>query len=307
MRRIDTLIIHCSATKAGMDFGAADIDRWHRERGMNGIGYHYVVRLDGQVEKGREIALPGAHCIGWNSRSIGICYIGGLDAEGHPADTRTEKQKKALKELIEQLKEEYAIDLVIGHRDTSPDLNGNGVIEPNEFVKVCPCFDVRAWLLTFLITLVLVACGSTRGKVIEKMRYDSTAAVNQSSREEATLRTKQQAYEQIDEHIEQLTFTFKGESNNTDSLRERKNGQMRSLASVTQTKINRRKGSTLYLRSDSLVNRSDSLRTLSRLVVQKKQQQEKTGRWRWGIIVIGGGLLLLGAWIGWRVAGDKNA
>ena len=147
MRRIDTLIIHCSATKAGMDFGAADIDRWHREQGMNGIGYHYVVRLDGQVEKGREVALPGAHCIGWNSRSIGICYVGGLDAKGQPADTRTEKQKKALKELIEQLKEEYPIDLVIGHRDTSPDLNGNGVIEPNEFVKACPCFDVRTWLL----------------------------------------------------------------------------------------------------------------------------------------------------------------
>ena len=90
MRRIDSIIIHCSATQAGMDFSAKDIDCWHRARGMNEIGYHYVVRLDGSVEPGREVARMGAHCIGWNERSIGICYIGGLDARGHPADTRTE-------------------------------------------------------------------------------------------------------------------------------------------------------------------------------------------------------------------------
>ena len=79
MRKIDSVIIHCSATKAGMDFSVADIDRWHRAQGMNGIGYHYVVRLDGTVEKGREVEVAGAHCLGWNGRSIGICYIGGLD------------------------------------------------------------------------------------------------------------------------------------------------------------------------------------------------------------------------------------
>ena len=88
MRKIDSIIVHCSATKAGQDFTAADIDRWHRERGFNGIGYHYVIRLDGRLEKGREIDLAGAHCKGWNERSVGICYIGGLDENGHPADTR---------------------------------------------------------------------------------------------------------------------------------------------------------------------------------------------------------------------------
>lgn len=76
MRNIDSIIVHCSATKAGQDFTATDIDRWHRERGFNGIGYHYVIRLDGRLEKGREIDLPGAHCKGWNERSIGLCYIG---------------------------------------------------------------------------------------------------------------------------------------------------------------------------------------------------------------------------------------
>ena len=75
MRKIDSIIIHCSATKVGQDFTAADIDRWHRERGFNGIGYHYVVCLDGRLERGRDISLAGAHCKGWNEHSIGICYI----------------------------------------------------------------------------------------------------------------------------------------------------------------------------------------------------------------------------------------
>ena len=99
MRNIDSIIVHCSATKAGMDFSVADIDRWHRAQGMNGIGYHYVVRLDGTVEKGREVEVAGAHCLGWNGRSIGICYIGGLDTNGNPADTRTNEQKKSMKGL----------------------------------------------------------------------------------------------------------------------------------------------------------------------------------------------------------------
>ena len=93
MRNIDSIIVHCSATKAGQDFTATDIDRWHRERGFNGIGYHYVIRLDGKLEKGRDVALAGAHCKGWNERSVGICYIGGLDENGRPADTRTNAQK----------------------------------------------------------------------------------------------------------------------------------------------------------------------------------------------------------------------
>ena len=92
MRNIDSIIVHCSATKAGQDFTATDIDRWHRERGFNGIGYHYVICLDGKLEKGRDVALVGAHCKGWNERSIGICYIGGLDENGRPADTRTNAQ-----------------------------------------------------------------------------------------------------------------------------------------------------------------------------------------------------------------------
>ncbi|SHE68781.1 N-acetylmuramoyl-L-alanine amidase [Bacteroides faecichinchillae] len=146
MRKIDSIIIHCSATKAGQDFTVMDIDGWHRKRGFNGIGYHYVIRLDGKVEKGRDISLVGAHCKGWNERSIGVCYIGGLDKNGCPADTRTNEQKHTLYQLVIDLKNKYDIHQVLGHRDTSPDLDGDGVVESCEYIKSCPCFDVKSWL-----------------------------------------------------------------------------------------------------------------------------------------------------------------
>ena len=161
MRKIDSIIIHCSATKAGQDLTAMDIDRWHRQRGFNCIGYHYVIRLNGTIEKGRDISLPGAHCIGWNERSIGICYIGGLDINGKPADTRTNEQKQVLYQLIVDLQREYKILHILGHRDTSPDTNGNGVIEPCEYVKACPCFSVREFLLKergILCLFILFLC-----------------------------------------------------------------------------------------------------------------------------------------------------
>ena len=141
----DTIIIHCSATRAGQDFTATDIDRWHRQRGFRSIGYHFVIRLDGTIEPGRDVALDGAHCTGWNHRSIGICYIGGLDRNGRPADTRTEAQREALVRLVEDLRLVFpSLKQVIGHRDTSPDLNGDGIISPDEYIKSCPCFDVKA-------------------------------------------------------------------------------------------------------------------------------------------------------------------
>lgn len=146
MRKIDSIIVHCLATKAGIDYTAADIDSWHRRCGFNGIGYHYIVRLDGSLEKGRDVSLEGDHCRGWNERSIGVCYIGGLDEDCEPADTRTDAQKRMLYQIITDLQREYDILQVLGHRDTSEDLNGNGEIEPYEFVNDCPCFDVREFM-----------------------------------------------------------------------------------------------------------------------------------------------------------------
>ena len=78
----DAIIIHCSATRAEQDITAADIESWHRARGFWTIGYHYVIRLDGTIEPGRDVTLDGAHCMGWNKRAIGICYVGGLDKDG---------------------------------------------------------------------------------------------------------------------------------------------------------------------------------------------------------------------------------
>ncbi|MCD7936898.1 MAG: N-acetylmuramoyl-L-alanine amidase, partial [Tannerellaceae bacterium] len=143
MRTIDTLIIHCSASAYGQDLGAAEIDYMHRHHnGWKAIGYHYIIRLDGQIEKGRPDDVIGAHTAGRNTRSLGICYIGGLDRNGQAADTRTPAQTEALIQLVRELCEKYPVKSIIGHRDTSPDLNGNGIIDPWERIKECPCFDV---------------------------------------------------------------------------------------------------------------------------------------------------------------------
>lgn len=157
MNKIDSIIIHCSATRAGQDLRAKDIDRMHRARGFNQIGYNFVIDFDGTVENGRSLSIDGAHCntkgfsgVSYNKHSIGICYIGGLDANGRPADTRTEAQKNSLRDLVAKLCREYDIIELLGHRDTSPDLNGNGEVEPAEYIKACPCFDVRSEFSNFL-------------------------------------------------------------------------------------------------------------------------------------------------------------
>lgn len=129
MRKITEIIIHCSATTEGMDFTVEDIDRWHRQRGFDSIGYHFIIRLDGSINPGRSMYQIGAHCKGHNAHSIGICYVGGLSTDGKPKDTRTAAQKASLRALVEQLKEEFPLATVHGH---------------NEFAaKACPCFDVQ--------------------------------------------------------------------------------------------------------------------------------------------------------------------
>lgn len=143
-REIKNIIIHCSATPEGQDMKVWQIEKLHKERGFRKIGYHYVVYRDGSILKGRPDEEPGAHCKGHNADSIGVCYIGGLDKTGKRAkDTRTESQKEALLKLLRVLKERYPKAVISGHRDFSPDLNGDGEITPNEFMKECPCFDAR--------------------------------------------------------------------------------------------------------------------------------------------------------------------
>lgn len=129
-RRIDEIIVHCTATREGVDVRVEDIRKWHRAQGWSDIGYHYVVGLDGVIEAGRDVDIAGAHCQGHNARSIGVVYVGGLAADGRtPKDTRTEAQKESLVTLLSWLMMIYPNAMVHGH---------------NEFAnKACPCYRVR--------------------------------------------------------------------------------------------------------------------------------------------------------------------
>ena len=135
MRDINSIVIHCSATPEGREVTAEEIDRWHKERGWSGIGYHYVILLDGTVEVGRPIKKAGAHARGHNAASIGICYIGGMNSSyTKPKDTRTKEQKASMVRLVFELKSRYNLnnEQIIGHNEISS--------------KACPSFDVREWV-----------------------------------------------------------------------------------------------------------------------------------------------------------------
>jgi N-acetylmuramoyl-L-alanine amidase len=145
-RKVNKIVIHCSATREGQVITAADIDRMHKQRGFAGIGYHWFIRLDGTAERGRADEIPGAHVAGHNANSIGICYAGGLDRDGRPEDTRTQPQKVILRQKVAAYLGKYPGARVCGHRDLSPDKDGDGKIEPHEYLKACPCFDVATEL-----------------------------------------------------------------------------------------------------------------------------------------------------------------
>ena len=131
MRKINKIIVHCSATPEGRDVKTETIRDWH----VNGkhwkeIGYHYVIELDGSVHKGRDESVVGAHCSAQNANSIGVCYVGGVAKDGKtPKDTRTEAQKQSLLELLKSLKAKYPNATIHGHREFA--------------AKACPSFDAK--------------------------------------------------------------------------------------------------------------------------------------------------------------------
>jgi len=130
VRTITLIVIHCSAVRPGQQSSAKKINDWHHDRGFqNGIGYHYVVRRDGTIELGRPLEMIGAHVVGHNRHSIGICYEGGLDENGVKTDTRTPEQKVTLRKLLEELHRKFPKALIVGHRDLNPG-------------KKCPCYEV---------------------------------------------------------------------------------------------------------------------------------------------------------------------
>ncbi len=143
MRIINLIVVHCTATQGNRTLSPEALDLMHRRRGFNGTGYHYYIRKGGTVHLTRPVERIGAHVKGFNEGSIGICNEGGLDCRGRPADTRTPEQRAALRLLIHQLLEVFPGCRVCGHRDLSPDRNGNGEIEPEEWMKACPCFDAE--------------------------------------------------------------------------------------------------------------------------------------------------------------------
>lgn len=129
------IVVHCTATLDGVDFRASDIDKWHKQRGFKAIGYHFVIDLDGTIEKGRDEVEIGAHVKDFNHCSIGVVYVGGLAKNENgkivPADTRTAAQKQSLFKLLTELKKKYPGAEILGHRDFPM------------VAKACPCFDAK--------------------------------------------------------------------------------------------------------------------------------------------------------------------
>lgn len=131
MRPINEIIIHCTGTVPSTGTTVEAVRKYHKEHnGWKDIGYHYLIYLDGSIHQGRPIDQVGAHCKGHNTGTIGICYVGGVDAKNNPKDTRTEAQVFALRKLVNALKTTFpTIKKVSGHNQYSS--------------KPCPCFDVR--------------------------------------------------------------------------------------------------------------------------------------------------------------------
>ena len=132
--RTDFIVLHCSATRALQDIGADDIRRWHKAQGWTDIGYHFVIRRDGHIERGRAQDAIGSHVKGHNANSLGICLVGGLNNDTYkPEDNFTVKQWTSLKALLATMLKTYKTAKILGHRDFP------------SVAKACPCFDARKW------------------------------------------------------------------------------------------------------------------------------------------------------------------
>lgn len=135
-KNTSAIFVHCSATKPSMDIGASEIRKWHKERGWSDIGYHFVIRRDGTIEDGRPVDAVGAHVQGWNSRSVGVCLVGGVSEENanqYEANF-TPEQMESLCGLLGKLKVQYPRAMIMAHHDVAP--------------KACPSFDLKLWLST---------------------------------------------------------------------------------------------------------------------------------------------------------------
>ena len=151
-RRSETqlIILHCSATRPQLDIGRREIREWHLSRGFSDIGYAAVIRRNGLLQFGRHFDDIGAQVAGFNSISVGICLVGGLYEDGKEAEDDfpglfTPAQDHALVDLLQVLLAAYPSAKILGHRDLSPDLNKDGKISKQEWLKSCPGFSVENW------------------------------------------------------------------------------------------------------------------------------------------------------------------
>lgn len=156
-RNITRIFVHCSATPQGRQITPERVQEMHtlpRSRGGRGwskIGYHYIITLDGVIHNTLDQSISGIQVRGFNANSIGVCYIGGMTSDMKKAkDTRTQAQKQAMAVLIKRLHQKYPSAWIGGHRDISPDKDGDGVIQKHQFIKQCPCFDVKSQLDSWL-------------------------------------------------------------------------------------------------------------------------------------------------------------
>jgi len=192
MRSINEIIVHCADTPEGRDNTVADITRWHKDRGFATIGYHYVIYRDGSIHEGRPLEQIGAHCVGHNKHSIGVCYIGGCASDGKtPKDTRTPEQKEALLALLRRLKARFPNATIHGHREFA--------------AKACPSFDAFREYKQLALAIMLVfssllfsSCRSTKRVVEEKADCEVNHSLAQSVTSSATDKFLQNIVLQID-------------------------------------------------------------------------------------------------------------
>jgi len=139
MRRVDRIFVHCTASSQSAT--EADLRREFKAKGWLNPGYHYVVKPDGNIIKMLDEYYIANGVKGYNRFGLHVAWIGGIDSKGNAVDNRTPEQKVALYDLLVKLKMKYRNAVIMGHRDISPDLNNNGVVDPWERIKQCPCFD----------------------------------------------------------------------------------------------------------------------------------------------------------------------
>lgn len=141
MRRIERIFVHCTAGSQRQT--VEDLRKEFRDRGWRNPGYHYVVLADGRI-----VALLPENEVsngvrGYNATSVNVAYTGGIDSRGRAVDNRTAGQRRSLRRILSELRERYPDAVILGHRDISPDRNGNGIVDPWERIKECPCFDAE--------------------------------------------------------------------------------------------------------------------------------------------------------------------